>query len=81
MLFSTFGDNYYIDLDKLEKEIEYKNGQVNTWYYIKLEEEDGSSQFIDLVKDDEEKASELLESASKNWVPHSKTIIKEVIVD
>jgi hypothetical protein len=23
----------------LEKEVEYKNGQVNTWYYVKLDED------------------------------------------
>jgi hypothetical protein len=64
----------------LEKEVEYKNGQVNTWYYIKLDE-DGSSQFIDLCKDNEEKALELLESAIQKWVPASRTLIKEVIID
>ena len=64
----------------LEKEIEYKNGQLNTWYYVKLEE-DGNSQFIDLCRDDEEKALELLNSAVEKWVPYSKTLIKEVIVD
>ena len=65
----------------LEKEIEYKNGQLNTWYYIKLNEEDGTSQFIDLCRDDETKALELLNSAIEKWVPYSKTLIKEVIVD
>ena len=64
----------------LEKEVEYKNGQVNTWYYINLNE-DGQSQFIDLCRDDEEKALELLNSAIEKWVPHSKTLIKEVIID
>jgi hypothetical protein len=65
----------------LEKEVEYKNGQLNTWYYIKLNEEDGTSQFIDLCRDDETKALELLNSAIEKWVPYSKTLIKEVIVD
>ena len=65
----------------LEKEVEYKNGQVNTWYYVKLENGDGSSQFIDLCKDDESKALELLNIAIDKYVPSSKTVIKEVIVD
>jgi hypothetical protein len=64
----------------LEKEVEYKNGQLNTWYYITLNE-DGQSQFIDLCRDDEEKAHQLLNSAIEKWVPYSKTLIKEVIVD
>jgi hypothetical protein len=64
----------------LEKEVEYKNGQLNTWYYITLNE-DGQSQFIDLCRDDEEKAHQLLNSAIEKWVPYSKTLIKEVIID
>jgi hypothetical protein len=48
---------------------------------IKLNEEDGTSQFIDLCRDDETKALELLNSAIEKWVPYSKTLIKEVIVD
>jgi hypothetical protein len=66
----------------LEKEVEYKNGQVNTWYMIKLEDlETNESQFIDMCKDDEEKALELLNSAIEKWVPYSKSIIKEVVID
>jgi hypothetical protein len=66
----------------LEKEVEYKNGQVNTWYMVKLEDlETNESQFIDMCKDDEEKALELLNSAIEKWVPYSKSIIKEVVID
>lgn len=66
----------------LEKEVEYKNGQVNTWYIVKLEDlETNESQFIDMCKDDEVKAYELLDSAIDKWVPYSKSIIKEVVID
>ena len=69
----------------VEKQVEYKNGQVDTWYMIKLEQTDAdgytSTQFVDCCKDDESKAMELLNSAVEKWVPSSKTIIKEVIVD
>ena len=64
----------------IEKQVEYKNGQVDTWYMIKLETEDGT-QIVDLCKDDEEKANELFEIAVNKWVPKSKTIIKEVIIN
>ena len=41
----------------VEKQVEYKNGVVDTWYMIKLEEQDNdgyvSTQFIDCCKDDE----------------------------
>lgn len=66
----------------VEKQVEYKNGQVDTWYMIKLEETDNSgyvsTQFVDCCKDDEAKAMELLDAAVNKWVPASKTIIKEV---
>ena len=65
----------------IEKQVEYKNGQVDTWYMIKLEKEDGSTKFIDCCKDDEQKAYELLDAAVEKWVPSSKTIIKEVTID
>jgi len=66
----------------LEKEVDYKNGQVNTWYMVKLEDlETGDSQFVDMCRDDEEKALELLNSAIEKWVPYSKSIIKEVTID
>ena len=69
----------------IQKDVEYKNGQVDTWYMIKLEEKnnDGyvSTQFIDCCKDDEQKAYELLDAAVEKWVPSSKTIIKEVTID
>ena len=69
----------------IQKDVEYKNGVVDTWYMIKLEttEPDGyvSTQFIDCCKDDETKAFELLDAAVEKWVPSSKTIIKEVTID
>lgn len=69
----------------LQKDVEYKNGQVDTWYMVKLETTDAdgyvSSQFIDCCRDDEAKAFELLEAAVTKWVPTSKTIIKEVTID
>ena len=68
----------------VEKQVEYKNGKVDTWYMIKLQTEDEtgyvSTQIVDLCKDDETKAYELLDKAVSTWVPESKTIIKEVIV-
>jgi len=68
----------------IEKQIEYKNGQVDIWYMIKLEEtnNDGyvSSQFVDCCKDDEDKALELFNAAVEKWVPSTKSIIKEVVI-
>lgn len=68
----------------VEKQVEYKNGKVDTWYMIKLEQQDEtgfvSTQFIDCCKDDETKAMELLDAAVNSWIPASKEIIKEVIV-
>jgi len=68
----------------VEKQVEYKNGQVDVWYMIKLETQDESgfvlTQLVDLCKADEDKAMELLDAAIKSWVPASKEIIKEVIV-
>ena len=68
----------------VEKQVEYKHGQVDIWYLIKLEQQDEtgytSSQIVDLVKDDETKAYELLDKAINAWIPASKEIIKEVIV-
>lgn len=65
----------------IQKDVEYKNGQVETWYLIKLKNEDGSEQFVDCCKNDEEQANKIFDDAVKNWVPKSKTIIKEVTVD
>ena len=53
---------------------------------IKLEETDEktgyvSSQFVDCCKDDEAKAYDLLDKAVNTWVPSSKEIIKEVIIN
>lgn len=68
----------------VEKQVEYKNGQVDVWYMIRLQTEDEngyvSTQLVDLCKEDEAKAMELLDAAIKSWVPSSKEIIKEVIV-
>jgi hypothetical protein len=64
----------------IQKDIEYKNGQVDTWYLIKLETEEGT-QIVDLCRDNEEKANELLQSAVAKYVPPSKTIIKEVTIE
>ena len=70
----------------VEKQVEYKNGVVDTWYMIKLEETDEktgyvSSQFVDCCKDDEAKAYDLLDKAVNTWVPSIKEIIKEVIIN
>ena len=34
MLFNTFGENYYIDLDKLEKEIELSSATGETQFHL-----------------------------------------------
>ena len=34
MLFNTFGENYYIDLDKLEKEIELNSATGETQFHL-----------------------------------------------
>lgn len=34
MLFNLFGDNYYIDLDKLEKEVELKSSTGETQFHL-----------------------------------------------
>lgn len=34
MLFNTFGENYYIDLDKLEKEIELGTATGETQFHL-----------------------------------------------
>jgi hypothetical protein len=69
----------------LSKEVEYKHGIVDTWYMIKLVTvHDGgfeTSELIDLCKSDEIKANELLDKAIKGYVPPSKTLIKEVVVE
>lgn len=69
----------------LTKEVDYKHGKVDTWYMVRLETQDESgyvsTQIVDLVKDDETKAHELLQLAIDKWVPTSKSIIKEVVVE
>ena len=51
---------------------------------IKMQTEDEtgfvSTQIIDLCKDNETKAYELLDKAVNSWVPESRTIIKEIII-
>ena len=47
----------------IQKDVEYKNGQVEAWYLIKLKNEDGSEQFIDCCKNDEEQANKIFENA------------------
>jgi hypothetical protein len=44
-------------------------------------ETETNTQIVDLVKDDEQKANEMLEIAVNAWVPSSKSIIKEVVVE
>jgi hypothetical protein len=34
MLFSLFGENYYIDLDKLEKEVEFLNTTGESQFHL-----------------------------------------------
>lgn len=34
MLFNTFGENYYIDLDKIEKEIEMESSTGETQFHL-----------------------------------------------
>ena len=34
MLFNTFGENYYIDLDKIEKEIELDTTTGDTQFHL-----------------------------------------------
>ena len=69
----------------LTKEVDYKYGQVDIWYMVRLETQDEngyvSNQLVDLVKDDETKAHELLQLAIEKWVPTSKSVIKEVVVE
>lgn len=64
----------------IEKEVEYKCGKVDTWYFVKLQTET-DTQIVDLIKDDEQKANEMLEAAVSAWVPKSKSIIKEIVVE
>lgn len=69
----------------IQKDVEYKNGKVDTWYMIKLETTDAdgnvSSQFVDCCKDDEEQAYKLFDLAVEKWVPSSKSVIKELTVE
>ena len=56
MLFNTFGENYYIDLDKIEKEIERKKKYLldnkekekkrQYLYYLNNKEKDDNLNFI-----------------------------------
>jgi hypothetical protein len=64
----------------IEKEVEWKHGKTNTWFYIKLIDENNSSTFIDIATD-EVIANQLFEAAVNNYIKPSKTIIREYEVD
>jgi|688.fasta_scaffold01094_60 hypothetical protein len=64
----------------IEKEVEWKQGKINTWFYIKLIDENNSSTFIDIATD-EVTANQLFEAAVNNYIKPSKTIIREYEVE
>jgi hypothetical protein len=64
----------------IEKEVEWKQGKINTWFYIKLIDENNSSTFIDIATD-EVIANQLFEAAVNNYIKPSKTIIREYEVE
>ena len=64
----------------IEKEVEWKQGKINTWFYIKLIDENNSSTFIDIATD-EIIANQLFEAAVNNYIKPSKTIIREYEVE
>jgi len=64
----------------IEKEVEWKQGKINTWFYIKLIDENNSSTFIDIAID-EVIANQLFEAAVNNYIKPSKTIIREYEVE
>lgn len=59
----------------IEKEIEWKEGKIESWYYIKLIE--GEKTTIVSLSRDEDEANSLFESAITSYVKSSKTIIRE----
>ena len=64
----------------IEKEVEWKQGKINTWFYIKLIDENNSSTFIDITTD-EVIANQLFEAAVNNYIKPSKTIIREYEIE
>jgi hypothetical protein len=64
----------------IEKEVEWKQGKINTWFYIKLIDENNSSTSIDIATD-EVTANQLFEAAVNNYIKPSKTIIREYEVE
>jgi hypothetical protein len=64
----------------IEKEVEWKQGKINTWFYIKLIDENNSSTFIDIATN-EVIANQLFEAAVNNYIKPSKTIIREYEVE
>ena len=64
----------------IEKEVEWKQGKINTWFYIKLIDENNSSTFIDIATD-EIIANQLFEAAVNNYIKPSKTIIREYEIE
>ena len=59
----------------IEKESEWKNGNVDNWYYIKLVEDDKTTTIS--MATNEEEANRLFESAVANYSKPSRTIIRE----
>ena len=64
----------------IEKEVEWKNGKSNTWFYIRLIDENNFSTYIDIATD-EVKANQLFEAAIEKYIKPSKTIIREYEVE
>ena len=59
----------------IEKENEWKDGEIRNWYYIKLIEND--KQTLIHITSDEDEANKLFESAITSYTKSSKTIIRE----
>ena len=62
----------------LEKETEWKNGEVHKWYYVKYINEAGKMDVVVMTKDDEERAHELFNEAVNSYIEPKREIIKEV---
>jgi len=63
----------------LEKETEWKESGLQTWYYIKCLEDDNMT-IVGLTLNDEVRANTLFEAAVSSYVKPSKEIIKEIII-
>jgi hypothetical protein len=59
----------------IEKETEWKDGEIRNWYYIKLIEND--RQTLIHITSNEDEANTLFESAITSYTKSSKTIIRE----